>query len=44
VIIAETEQARAIIGVVNGYAPKGIEEQKDAEERKTFLRKIGYKM
>ena len=44
VIIAETEQGRAILGVVDGYAPKGIEEQKDAEDRKNFLRKIGYKM
>jgi adenosine/AMP kinase len=44
VIIAETEQGRAILGVVDGNAPKGLEEQKDAEDRKNFLRKIGYKM
>jgi adenosine/AMP kinase len=44
VIIAETEQGRAILGVVDGYAPKGIEDQKDVENRKNFLRKIGYKM
>jgi uncharacterized protein len=44
VIIAETFQGRAILGVVDGYAPKGIEDHKDQEERKDFLRKIGYKM
>jgi len=44
VIIAETEQGRAILGVVDGYAPKGIEDRKEQEDRKNFLRKIGYKM
>ncbi len=44
VIVAETELGRAILGVVDGYAPKGIEDQKGQEDRKNFLRKIGYKM
>lgn len=44
VILAETEQGRAILGVVDGSKPKGIETEKDAEERKKFLRNIGYKM
>ena len=43
VIIAETNQGRAIIGVVDGYSPLGIESDKDIKERYEFLRKIGYK-
>lgn len=44
VIFIETEQGRAILGVVDGFKSKGIETEKDVEERKHFLRKIGYKM
>lgn len=44
VIIVETAQGRAILGVVDGYKPKGIEDQNEQEDRKNFLRKIGYKM
>lgn len=44
VIIAETGQGRAILGVVDGYTPKGTEGQNEREDRKNFLRKIGYKM
>ncbi len=44
VIIAETGQGRAILGVVDGYTPKGTEDQNEQENRKNFLRKIGYKM
>jgi uncharacterized protein len=44
VIFIETEQGRAILGVVDGFKSKGIEAEKDVEERKYFLRKIGYKM
>lgn len=43
VIIAETEQGRGIIGVIDGSRPKGIEGEKDIQWRKDFLRKIGYK-
>jgi adenosine/AMP kinase len=43
VILAETEQGRGIMGVVDGYASKGIETEADIAERKEFLRKIGYK-
>lgn len=43
VIIAETEQGRAILGVVDGVKSKGIEGEKDIEKRKQFLRAIGYK-
>ncbi len=44
VIVAETEQGRGVLGVVDGYPPKGIETEKHVKERKEFLRKIGYKL
>jgi uncharacterized protein len=44
VIFIETEQGRAILGVVDGFKPKGIETEKGVEERKRLLRNIGYKM
>ena len=43
VILAETEQGRGILGVVDGVRTKGIETEEDVEERKAFLRMIGYK-
>lgn len=43
VIIAQTEQGRGILGVIDGKSPKGIENAKDKEERSSFLRTIGYK-
>jgi len=42
-IIAETEQGRGVLGVVDGSSPKGIETGADVEKRKEFLRTIGYK-
>ena len=44
VIIAETEQGRGIVGVVDGSRSKGIENEEDIKARKQFLRKIGYKL
>jgi len=44
IIIAETEQGRGIIGVVDGLKSKGIETEEDIKARKAFLRKIGYKL
>ncbi len=43
VIVAETEQGRGILGVIDGSKPKGIEDKDKIKERKEFLRKIGYK-
>lgn len=43
VLIAETNQGRGIIGVVDGFKPVGIESEEDVEFRKKFLREIGYK-
>lgn len=44
VIIAETEQGRGILGVIDGMKTKGIETEDDIKTRKEFLRKIGYKL
>ncbi len=43
VILAETEQGRAILGVVDGVRSKGVETEEDIKKRKEFLRAIGYK-
>ena len=43
VMVAETEQGRGILGVIDGFKTKGIETEKDIEARREFLRKIGYK-
>lgn len=44
VIMAETEQGRGILGVVDGFKSKGIEDSEGISWRKGFLRKIGYKL
>jgi uncharacterized protein len=44
VIIAETDQGRGILGVVDGFQSKGIETAKDVEERTALLRRFGYKL
>jgi len=43
VILAETEQGRGILGVVDGNRPVGVEDEEDIAWRKGFLRMIGYK-
>jgi adenosine/AMP kinase len=43
VIVAETEQGRGILGVVDGFAAKGVEDEAGIAWRKDLLRKIGYK-
>ena len=42
-IVAETEQGRGVLGVIDGAPPKGIETEADAQWRHGLLRKIGYK-
>ena len=44
VVVAQTEQGRGIVGVVDGFAPKGVEGDEDIAWRKDFLRQIGYKL
>lgn len=43
VIIAQSELGRGIMGVIDGFAAKGIEGEEDIVKRKSFLRTIGYK-
>ncbi|WP_088504624.1 adenosine-specific kinase [Burkholderia ubonensis] len=43
VIVAETAQGRGIVGVVDGFAPLGVENDDDVRWRKELLRTIGYK-
>ena len=43
VLIVETDTGRGIIGVIDGFSSKGIETNEDIQERKGFLRMIGYK-
>lgn len=43
VILAESEQGRGILGVIDGFSPKGVEGEEDIAWRKSFLRMIGYK-
>lgn len=44
VIVAQTEQGRGILGVIDGSSPKGVETGEDAQRRHQFVRKIGYKL
>jgi uncharacterized protein len=44
VIVAQTDQGRAVLGVVDGASPKGVEGPEDARWRHEFVRKIGYKL
>jgi adenosine/AMP kinase len=44
IIVAETPQGRAILGVVDGSSPKGVETDDGIAWRKDFLRTIGYKL
>ncbi len=44
VVVAETDQGRGILGVIDGEQPKGIEDDEGIAWRKGFLRQIGYKM
>ena len=44
IVLAETEQGRGILGVIDGYCSVGIETEDDIEERKKLLRTFGYKL
>ena len=43
VIVMETDQGRGILGVIDGFPPRGVETEPDVRARKEFLRRIGYK-
>lgn len=44
IVVAETAQGRAILGVVDGASPRGVESEEDVTERKALLRRFGYKL
>ena len=44
VIVAETDQGRGVLGVIDGFSPKGVEGANDVAWRKNLLRQIGYKL
>lgn len=44
VVVGETEQGRAILGVVDGGSPLGVEDEEEIAERKAMLRRFGYKL
>jgi len=43
VLVGATDQGRGIVGVIDGFSPKGVEKDKDRTERRTMLRRFGYK-
>ena len=43
VVVAQSEQGRGVLGVIDGEPPKGVEAPEDVEKRRGFLRMIGYK-
>lgn len=43
VVIADSGRGRGVMGVIDGVPPKGVEGDPDREERRAFLRKVGYK-
>ncbi len=44
VVLAQTEQGRGIMGVIDGFSPIGVEDEDGKNWRKGFLRMIGYKL
>jgi uncharacterized protein len=44
VVVAETDQGRGVLGVIDGFPPKGIEGEDDVAWRKNLLRQFGYKL
>jgi uncharacterized protein len=44
VLVASTEQGNGIMGVIDGFPPRGVEGPEDKAKRKEFLRTIGYKL
>jgi adenosine/AMP kinase len=44
VVVASSKQGKGIMGVIDGFPPKGLETPADKAQRKEFLRKIGYKL
>lgn len=43
-VVAETDLGRGVIGVIDGFPPKGVEDAAKVEERRQMLRRFGYKL
>jgi hypothetical protein len=44
IVVAQSEQGRGVLGVIDGSPPQGVETPADADARKELLRKFGYKL
>ncbi len=44
VIVAETDQGRGILGVIDGFSPRGVENAENVKVRQGLLRQLGYKL
>lgn len=44
VVVGATSQGKGVLGVIDGFPPKGVETPEEKAQRKEFLRKIGYKL
>jgi len=44
VVVAESEQGRGVLGVIDGFSPKGTEDDDGIAWRKGLLRQFGYKL
>ncbi len=44
VVVAESDQGRGVLGVIDGASPLGVEDKAGEQARKDFLRTIGYKL
>ena len=44
VVVGATEEGRAILGVIDGSSPAGVENEQDVADRKALLRSFGYKL
>jgi hypothetical protein len=42
-LVAETDQGRGVVGVIDGSSPKGVEKDADRADRRAMLRRFGYK-
>jgi adenosine/AMP kinase len=44
IVVAQSDQGRGVMGVIDGFPPKGVETSADVAARKDLLRKFGYKL
>ncbi len=44
ILVAETEQGRSVVGIVDGFKGKGVEGKQDKAKRKKLVRDLGYKV